>query len=405
MASQNLDLQTLRSKIAEFTDFLSNPAHHSLLSSSDSDKLLQDFVVAFEPKANQIVADHADVANFNDDDLDAYMDRLRAELEETEAESASMGQEIDELAQSYVEGTCRLESNLQSLRHVVDCAESKVSWQAEAGEQVGKHLENDGYHKFAKPQHVDSFEISKLKYQIEMNEVTLKSFQELDLELKRVEAIEKINEALTGLKVIDVEGNTVRLSLTTYIPYVEVLMSTKPSEVNHELLIEVLNGTMEIKRVEIFPDDVYIGEIVEAANTFSKLFWGLQETRSTLGWFLQKVQDRIVMCTLRQLVVKNTNNSRHSFEYLDKDETVIAHMTGGADAYLKPSQGWPLSGSELKLVSLRSSDQNAKEISLSLLSKVEEVANSLDFDTRKSITKFVDGIEEILLEKMRREVH
>ncbi|KAH9620787.1 hypothetical protein KSS87_018167 [Heliosperma pusillum] len=379
MASENLRLPTLRSKIAEFTGFLANPTDDSLLSPSDSDKLLQQFVLAFQTKANEIVAEHADVANFNDDHLDAYMDRLRAELKETEAESASMSQEVEKLTDSYVEGICRLESNLQSLRHAVDCAESKGSGHAEAGEQVGKHLENDGYHKFAKTQHVDSFEaefplpfqMSKLKHQIEMNEVTLKSFQELDLELKRVEAVEKINEALTGFKVIDVEGNSIRLSLTTYIPYVEVLMSTKPSEVNHELLIEVLNGTMEIERVEIFPDDVHICEIVEAANTFSKLFWGLQETRSTLGWFLQKVQDRIVMCTLRQLVVKNANNSRHSFEYLDKDESVIAHMTGGTDAYLKPSQDWPLSGSELKLVSLRSSDQNAKEISLSLLSKVE----------------------------------
>ena len=36
---------------------------------------------------------------------------------------------------------------------------------------------------------------------------------------------------------------------------------------------------------------------------------------------------------------------------------------------------------------------------------VQEAANSLDVNVRKSITDFVDGIEEILLEKMRVDVH
>ncbi|KAK9671452.1 hypothetical protein RND81_12G030800 [Saponaria officinalis] len=405
MESQLLNLQTLRSQIDEFTDFLANSAHVSAISPPDSDKLIRDFVLDFEKKADQIVADHTDFVNFSDEDLDAYNDRLRTEIELTEGESASIAQEIETLAKSYVEGTCQLERNLESLRHVVRCAESKGYKHAEAGEQDGKRLESEGYQKYAKAQYEDSFEILNLKHQIEMNEVTLKSFHELDLELKRVEAIGKIKEALTGLKVIDVEANIIRLSLTTYIPDVEGLTSTKPHEVNHELLIEVISETMEIKHVEIVPNDVYVGDIVEAANTFSKLFWGLQETRSTLGWFLQKVQDRIVLSTLRRHILKIANNSRHSFEYLDKDESIIAHMTGGVDAYIKPSQGWPLSGSGLKLVSLRSSDQNAKEISLVLLSKVEEAVNSLDFYTRKNIINFVDGIEEILLEKMRLELH
>ncbi|KAL9232764.1 hypothetical protein vseg_007834 [Gypsophila vaccaria] len=405
MASQHLDLPSLRSKIDEFAKFLASSAQVSAISSSEADKLIRDFVLDFEKKADEIVVDHADVTNFSDVDLDAYMDRLRAGIELTEAESASIGQEIESLSKSYVEGTCQLERNLELLRHVVHCAELKGYKQAEAGEQADKHLESEGYQKLAKARYEDSFEISKLKHEIDMNEETLKSLQDLDRELKRVEAIEKINEALTGLKVTDVEGNSIRLSLTTYIPDVEGLTATKPSEVNHELLIEVFDGTMEIKNLEIFPNDIYVGDIVEAANTFSKNFRGLQETRTTVGWLLQKVQDRIILSTLRRLIVNISNSSRHSFEYLDKDESIIAHMTGGVGAYIKPSQGWPLSGSGLKLVSLRSSDQNAKEISLSLLSKVEEAVNSLEFDTRKSITNFVDGIEETLLEKMRLQLH
>lgn len=111
------------------------------------------------------------------------------------------------------------------------------------------------------------------------------------------------------------------------------------------------------------------------------------------------------MCTIRQLMVKYANKSRHSFEYMDKDELIVAHLIGGIDAFIKPSQGWPLSNSSLKLVSFRSSNQNAKEISLSLLSKVEELANSFDLSIRKSLTNFVDGIEEILLKELRPELH
>jgi len=44
-------------------------------------------------------------------------------------------------------------------------------------------------------------------------------------------------------------------------------------------------------------------------------------------------------------------------------------------------------------------------IPLSLSGVVQEAADSLDVDIRKSITDFVDGIEEILLEKMRADLH
>ncbi|BFG15433.1 hypothetical protein CerSpe_017070 [Prunus speciosa] len=158
---------------------------------------------------------------------------------------------------------------------------------------------------------------------------------------------ERVRE-VTGLKVIAFEGNCVRLSLRTYIPKLEDLFSpkkvgdaTEPSEVNHELLIELL-GTMGLKNVEIFPNDVYINDILDAAKAL-----------------------RIVLCTMRRLVVKNANKSRRSLEYLDKDETVVAHVVGGVDAFIKVPQGWPLSSSPLN------SDQQSKGISLSFLCKVQ----------------------------------
>ncbi|VVA34043.1 PREDICTED: RNA-directed DNA polymerase (reverse mRNAase)-related family [Prunus dulcis] len=87
------------------------------------------------------------------------------------------------------------------------------------------------------------------------------------------------------------------------------------------------------------------------------------DKKSSLQWFVTKVQDRIVLCAMRLLVVKNANKSRHSLEYLDKDETVVAHVVGGVDAFIKVPQGWPLLSSPLKLIYLKSSDQHSKGIS------------------------------------------
>ena len=62
-------------------------------------------------------------------------------------------------------------------------------------------------------------------------------------------------------------------------------------------------------------------------------------------------------------------------EYLDKDETIVAHMAGGIDAYIKLSHGWPIFASPLTLISVKGSD-SLKGTSLSFHDKVE-VRNSL----------------------------
>ncbi|KAB1213616.1 hypothetical protein CJ030_MR5G020315, partial [Morella rubra] len=123
--------------------------------------------------------------------------------------------------------------------------------------------------------------------------------------------------------------------------------------------------------------------------------------KSSLQWFVTKVQDRIVLCTLRRLVVKSAHNTR--CDYLDKDEIIVAHMVGGVDALIKISQGWPRLNSPLKLISLKSSE-HSKEISLRLLSKVEEVVNPLDIHLRQNLSTFVNAVEEVLAEQMHLEL-
>lgn len=64
-------------------------------------------------------------------------------------------------------------------------------------------------------------------------------------------------------------------------------------------------------------------------------------------------------------------NCRHSFDYSDKDETVIVHLVGNIDAFIKIAHSWPVSTSPLKLVSLKNSDFHSKGISLSLICKIQ----------------------------------
>ncbi|ESR34183.1 hypothetical protein CICLE_v10005758mg [Citrus x clementina] len=170
--------------------------------------------------------------------------------------------------------------------------------------------------------------------------------------------------------------------MQTYIPTLEessfqhkIEDVIEPSEVNHELLIEVIDGTMEIKNVEMFPNDVHISDLVDAAKSFRQSGTQLDslETSSSLQWFIRNVQDRIILSTLRRFVVKTANKSRHLFEYFEGDEMIVAHLVGGVDAFIKPSQGWPLSNSPLKLISLKSSDHHSKGISLSFFCKVEQI--------------------------------
>ncbi|XP_059447656.1 uncharacterized protein LOC132179053 [Corylus avellana] len=400
LSSEPLDLHAIHSRIRELADLHTCSGDNiTELSPSDSEKLLTDCALDLESRVKQIVSERSDVSSLGVDDLDAYLACLKEELNMVEAESTEFSNEIEILTRTNVEDSNRLETDLEGLEYALDFIASQglkktkaVICPSSAEDQL--NLRNDCVdHKF---------ELLELEDQIERKKKNLKSLQDLDYMYRWFDAVEQIEDVLTGLKVIAFTENCIRLSLRTYIPKLEGLLYQhtteniiEPSEMNHELLIGVREGTMELKSVEIFPNDVYITDILDAAKSLSK---------SSLQWFLTKTQDRITLCTLRRLVVKSANKSRHSFEYLDRVENIVAHMVGGVDAFIQIPQGWPVLSSPLKLISLKSSD-HSKEISLTFLCKVEEVANSLTIQLRQDVSTFVDAVEKILVEQMRLELH
>nr|GMD72351.1 centrosomal protein of 290 kDa-like isoform X2 [Ipomoea batatas] len=351
-SSPPLELDYLRSRIGELRDVLKKSEDAPEISSTDSEKLLNDCAVQLESKINQMLSDASDLNFLADQDLDEFVGHLKKELSSVEGENEKISHEIEELSRRYLED---------------------------------------------------------LSNQLEKSKTTLKTLQDLEGTFKRFDAIEKVEDVLSGLRVIEFDGNHIRLSLRTYIPDSESLAcqekvddSSGLLEQDHELLIEFMDGTMELKWAEIFPNDVHISEIIDAAKSLRQLYspMPVHEIRAYLEWFVRRVQDRIVLCKLRQILVKSANKSRHSFEYLDRDEIIVAHLVGGIDAFIKVPQGWPIYIAALNLISLKSSSQYLKEISLSVLCKVVDMANSLDTQSRQSISGFMDRVEEILMQQI-----
>ncbi|XP_071938271.1 uncharacterized protein [Coffea arabica] len=368
-SSETLDLDSLQSQILELREILRSCNEDYEMGPSEVKELFQDQALEVQSNMDQIMADTSDINSLSLEGLAELSDHLKNELRSVESENAKIENELNELSRRYVEDSCQLESEVEGLSSFLDSIDKQGIQRRDGDLQVDYSTNGKDQANRLKACDGSNIEILELSHQIEKSKSTLKSLQDLDYQVKIFEVVEKIEDALSGLKVLEFEGNSVRLSLTTYIPNMDnmiclqkVELSVEPSEQNHELLIEVVDGTLELKNAEIFPNDVYIGEIVDVAKSF-----------------------------------------RHSFEYLDRDEMIVAHMVGGIDAFIRLAQGWPIASAPLNLLTLKSSSNYSKEISLSFLCKVVDVANSLDEHLRYDISSFADGIEEILLQQMRTE--
>ncbi|KAL8525233.1 hypothetical protein ACS0TY_014745 [Phlomoides rotata] len=407
LPSQPVDLKSLRSRITELGDVDGNSEHDT----EATQKLMNNIADELEKKINWISSEwSSNLSTLPSEDLDEILGQLKKEMGQVEGENIAVGQEIEELERRCVEDYDKVESELEKLQCSLEFIQVQSYEGSKENMQIDVSCHADDQADFSN-EHDYKFKMLELSHQIEKSRTTLKSLQDLDSIFKRFNAVEKIEDSLTGLKVIEIEGNSVRLSLKTYIPYLETILRQQeieniiePLEMNHELMIETLDGTWELKNVEIFPNDVYIGEIVDATKALRQLYptFSVIENRSSLECFVRRVQDRIALSSLRRFVVKNANKSRHSFEYLDREDTIVTHVAGGIDAYIKLPQGWPLSDFALELISLKSTSQYSKEISLSFLCKIVGMANS---SNTVSISKFADSIEEMLMQQMREQLH
>ncbi|KAG4990053.1 hypothetical protein AAZX31_11G260100 [Glycine max] len=373
----------LRSRIAEIQK-LCNANDDEL----DNDSALLHFKTALQ----QIDSDFSSM-----EIQDAYLHHLKEELNNLHLETAQVTNQIHLLSKTHNDDCILLEAKLGE----IDCSldyNVTSKYQKNTAEGIDSPMLADDCLNLTVANLDKNLEQFELDNKIDEMKSVLNSLQNLQFTVKWFEVVEQIEDAFTGLKVLAFDENCIRLSLKTYMPTFEgisylprIEATVDAAELNYELLIEVFEGTMRLKNVQVFPNDIYVNDIVDTAKLVSK---------SSLQWFIQKVQDRIILSTLRHLVVKDANKSRYSLEYLDKDKTIVAHMAGGIDAYIKLSHGWPIFGSPLKLICIKGSD-DLKRTSLSFHCKVEKLANSLDTHIRQNISSFVDAVEKVLMEQLQ----
>ncbi|KAK2631424.1 hypothetical protein EUGRSUZ_L02926, partial [Eucalyptus grandis] len=339
-AAGDLDVDAIRSRVRELKQVCRDCTEHAPETSpADAEDLLNRCVLEIESGVKQIVSEYSDVSGFGQEGLG----QLKKELDAVQAENNKISDEVELITRSIMADSSALEGDLEGLEYSLDLIGSQAL---------------------------------DLESQIEEKKMLLKSLEHIDCQLRKDDTVEQIEDALTGLKVIEIDGSCIRLSLNTYLPKYEsyqqkIEEAVETVELNHELLIELVDGCLEIKNVEIFPNDVHIDDIVDAAKDFRQSFSELTIHQTPLEWFVRKVQERLIMSTLRRLAVKTAARSRHFLEYVDRDETIIAHMAGGIDALIKVPQGWPMLNIALKLKSLQSSDRHARNIYSSYLRKVE----------------------------------
>ncbi|KAK4266631.1 hypothetical protein QN277_027522 [Acacia crassicarpa] len=385
-----MDLPALRSRLEELSELHMRCRDDvTELDSLDEEKLLQDSALELEGRIQQIVYEYSDVGLLEDDDMDAYLEHLKEEHNKAEVGSSNIAKEIERLTKMHKEDSNLLEAKLEELKCSLDYITLKDLKTARASEDVDAHMLDDNQSTLTTAHKDSNLELLELDNKIDEMKSTVKSLQNTKHLVKWFDVVEQIEDALMGLKVHAFDDNCIRLSLQTHMPNIDAAV------VNHELLIEVLEGTMKLKNVQVFPNDIYVSDIVDTARSLSN---------SSLQWLIRKVQDRIILSSLRHLAVNDANKLRYSLEYLDRDETIVAHVAGGIDAFIKLSHNWPLFGPPLKLISLKGSD-NLKEISLSFLCKVEKLANSSDSHIRQNLPSFVDAIEKILIEQMKSDLH
>lgn len=333
------------------------------------------------------------------DGLAAYLEWLRKEVGLTEEENRKLSDEISVVEETVFKDTILLDSVIESLEPSLDTIDSEGLKHLEASSESGLNQTN------VEKDYI--YEVLELDYQIEKSERDLNLLQIQSTSMQRDEEMWQLQSVLSVPKVLECRSNCLRVLLKAPVLTSECVIFGQTLDYavdsfvsDHELLIELDEGSMELKKVQVFPADVCVNFLIEKLKSSGEAI-----SVPSLGWLIRQCQRQIMINILRRSLVNNANNSRHSFEYFDKDETIVAHLVGAIDAFFKISADWPLSSCGLKLISIRNSGTQPANITLNLLCKTKELANCLELQTRRNLVRFVDAVEEILLREMQLELH
>ncbi|XP_020598195.1 uncharacterized protein LOC110037814 [Phalaenopsis equestris] len=391
------DVESVRSRLKELSATLDDALSSSGDSILEPNRLLEDF-----GRKLLVLSEDHDVEALGPADLEAYIEQLKKDLKSTEEENVKIYGEIDTLQAKVLSDSTNLGGDIDALSTLLDFVDSKGLLSPQGRVQTESPISGHVLGRQRRASEDYEFKVLELSQQIEASRSTLSTLEGLHNVLKRLETICSLEDLFCGVKCIQFEDNCIRLCLRTPILSIDssrlkksLGCSSQPTGWDHELLIEV-SDKMEIKNIKIVPDDVHLDGIINAVK--SSRFLPNNAMENTLGWLVRQIQQRIGLCNLRRLLVKNANKPRRFIVYSDTDETITSHLEGGLVASVKLCQGWPLLSNPLVLWSLKHSDSHSRSFPWSLLCEIQEQANSLDIHTRHELTSFLDAIEILVME-------
>ncbi|KAL5216771.1 hypothetical protein ABZP36_008172 [Zizania latifolia] len=361
----------------------------------------------YEEALQTVDAWASSAAALGSDDLDAFMEWLRKEVSLAEEENHKLSGEICSIGETTVKDTIQLDADIAALESSLKKVDTEGLKHFEASHTVELSVSTDSCKNQTNVDNDYKYEFLELGHHLEKNEKDLKLLENQNSSLQRAEAMWELESMFSEAKVLDFKDNCLRVFLKAPLLTSESLIyghkldcSVNSNVSDHELLIEVDEISMEPKKVQIFPDDICVDILIDKLKSSREVI-----SVPSLGWLIRQFQHHIVINTLRCSLVNDANNSRHSFEYFGKDETIVAHLAGGIDAFIKIPADWPLSSYGLKLISIHNSGMQSTDITSTLLCKTKELANVLELQTRRHLVKFVDAVEDILLREMRSQLH
>ncbi|KAJ1270573.1 hypothetical protein BS78_06G062500 [Paspalum vaginatum] len=333
------------------------------------------------------------------DGLDAYLERLRKDVALAEEANRRVCDEIGVTAERAFDDMIQLDADIELLESLPSKLNSKA-----LNHLDGNPLGLSDSTESCRNQSIAEdyvYEVLKLDHQIGKFKMDLTILQNLESD----DEMWKLKSMLLpfGAKILDFKDNCLRMYLkaptltSDCVIYEQKWNFPVHSFISdHELLIQVDERNMEPKKVQISPDDVSVDILIERLKSS-------RETMSSpaLHWLIQQCQHHFIINALRLSLVNDANNSRHSFEYFDKEEMILAHLDRGIDASIKISSDWPLCSYGLKLISILNSGAHPANIASTLLSKTKELANGLEVQIRQHLVRFVDAVEEILIQELR----
>ncbi|XP_078156401.1 uncharacterized protein LOC144552156 [Carex rostrata] len=390
---EGVDLKTIRSRIEEISKEIKDGFQPIDSSTMDRDKLLEDCLSEYREIMKRLKSQESDVPVLAEEGLGSYFDSLTKELKSVEEENTKVDLEIGRLMDTFATDARKMEMDLEECDYLLKYAGN--------GSQSGK-LNSSRVSTFPHQE----FEILELDRQIEESQSRLKIMQDLDNALTRVDTLAEASSFLSDVKVLEAKDNSIRLFITGPTFTSDMLLMgqkldfsiEKPINTDHELLIEFAEGNMELKKMEIFPDDVSLNETFDMLKSSCRDFH-LADT-PFLGSVVRLIQHQILLCTTRRLMLKDANKSRHSFEYSERDKMVTVHFVGGIDAFIEVPLNWPLTSAAPVLLSIKNSSSHSQNLTLTLVGRVKALANSLEHP-RHHLVRFANAIEEILVQEMQ----